>query len=97
LHTRNMASTVSEPEKSDEQLAAAAARRDRSGVAPSEAQIAFERLYRRHAPLLFAFIAARAPAADREDLHQEAWRRAWQHLPDQFHDGNVRAWLYQIA
>jgi RNA polymerase sigma factor (sigma-70 family) len=48
-------------------------------------------------PLLLAFIAARSRPADREDLHQEVWRRAWHHLPEQFHGGNFGAWLYQIA
>jgi RNA polymerase sigma factor (sigma-70 family) len=60
------------------------------------ARDAFEQLYRRHAPLLLAFIAARSRPADREDLHQEVWRRAWHHLPEQFHGGNFGAWLYQI-
>ena len=47
--------------------------------------------------MLLAFIAARARPADRDDLHQEVWRRAWHHLPEQFHGGNFGAWLYQIA
>jgi RNA polymerase sigma-70 factor, ECF subfamily len=92
-----MASTVSEPEQTDEQLAAAAARRGDSDRALCAARDAFEQLYRRHAPLLLAFIAARARPADREDLNQEVWRRAWHHLPQQFHGGNFGAWLYQIA
>ena len=92
-----MATTVAEPDQTDEQLAAVAAGRDTSGAAPRPAHEALEELYRRHAPLLFAFIAARAPAADREDLHQEVWRRVWQHLPQQFHGGKFRAWLHQIA
>jgi hypothetical protein len=52
LHTRNMASTVSEPDQTDEQLAAAAARRGESDRGPRQARDAFEQLYRRHAPLL---------------------------------------------
>jgi hypothetical protein len=77
LHTRIMATTVSEPEQTDDQLAAAAARRGNSDLGLRAAQEAFEQLYRRHAPLLLAFIAARVGPADREDLHQEVWRRAW--------------------
>jgi DNA-directed RNA polymerase specialized sigma24 family protein len=92
-----MASTVIERQESDEQLAAGAALRERSGSAPPAAQAAFEHLYRRHAPLLLAFIAARVPAADRDDMHQEVWRRVWQKLPNHFDGRNTRAWLYEIA
>jgi RNA polymerase sigma-70 factor, ECF subfamily len=92
-----MASTVSEHEQTDEQLAAVVARRGDSDRGLRTARDAFEQLYRRHAPLLLAFIAARTRPADREDLHQEVWRRAWDHLPEQFHGGNYGAWLYQIA
>jgi RNA polymerase sigma-70 factor, ECF subfamily len=92
-----MASTVSEHEQTDEQLAAAAARRGDADGDACAASDAFESLYRRHAPLLLAFIAARCRPAEREDMLQEVWRRVWQHLPKQFHGGNFRAWLYQIA
>jgi RNA polymerase sigma-70 factor, ECF subfamily len=92
-----MATTVSEPEQTDDRLAATAAARGNSELALRAARDAFEQLYRRHAPLLLAFITARVGPADREDLHQEVWRRAWHHLPEQFHGGNFGAWLYQIA
>jgi RNA polymerase sigma factor (sigma-70 family) len=92
-----MASTVSEPEQTDEQLAAVVARRGESDRALRVAGDAFDRLYHRYAHLLLAFIAARARPADREDLHQEVWRRAWHHLPQQFHGGDFGAWVYQIA
>jgi len=92
-----MVSSVSETEQTDEQLAAAAARPGDSDRALRAARDAFERLYRRHAPLLLAYLAARARPADRDDLHQEIWRRAWDHLPQHFHGGNFSAWLYQIA
>jgi RNA polymerase sigma-70 factor (ECF subfamily) len=92
-----MASTVSETEQTDEQLAAAAARRDDPGVPVRAARDAFEQLYRRHAPLLLAFISARVRPTDREDLNQEVWRRAWDHLPGQFKNENFGAWLFQIA
>src|SRR5271156_3362515 len=92
-----MTSTVSEPEQTDDQLAATSTRRGDSSLGLRAAHDAFEQLYRRHAPLLLAFIAARVGSADREDLHQEVWRKAWHHLPEQFHGGNFSAWLHQIA
>jgi RNA polymerase sigma factor (sigma-70 family) len=92
-----MASTVPQTERTDDDLAAVVARRGESDGALRAAREAFEQLYRRHAPLLLAFVAARVRPADREDLHQDVWERAWNHLPDQFHGGNVRAWLHQIA
>jgi RNA polymerase sigma factor (sigma-70 family) len=92
-----MVSSVSETEQTDEQLAAAAARRGDSDRAPRAARDAFERLYRRHAPLLLAYLAARARPSDRDDLHQEVWRRAWDHLPKRFDGRDFSAWLYQIA
>ncbi len=61
------------------------------------AGVAFEQLYRRHAPLLLAFIATRVHFAARDDLHQDVWRRVWHRLSTQFHGGNFNAWLYQIA
>ncbi len=92
-----MASTVSRTERTDEQLAAEAARRGGSDGATRAARDAFEQIYRRHAPLLLAFLSARVRVSEREDLHQEVWRRAWEHLPDQFHGGNFRAWIHRIA
>jgi len=92
-----MASTLTETDHNDDRLAAAVAQRGASSEALRAARDAFEQLYRLHAPLLLAFIAARVRPADREDLHQEVWRRAWQHLPDQFRGGNLRAWLHEIA
>ena len=48
-------------------------------------------------PLLLAFIVARVPSSDCDDLHQEIWQRAWVALPGQFQGGNFRAWLHQIT
>jgi RNA polymerase sigma-70 factor (ECF subfamily) len=92
-----MVSSVSETDQTDEQLAAAAARRGDSDRALWTARDTFERLYRRHAPLLLAFLAARTGPSDRDDLHQEVWRRAWDHLPQHFDGRNFSGWLYQIA
>ncbi len=81
----------------DEQLAGVVALRANSGREMDAARDAFDQLYRRHARLLLAFLASRCPRADLDDLHQEAWKRAWDHLPGGFHGGQFRAWLYQIA
>ncbi len=92
-----MAAFVDETTQNDEDLAATIARRGASDRAFGAATDAFERLYRRHAPLLLAFIAARVPSSDCDDLHQEIWQRAWVALPGQFQGGNFRAWLHQIT
>ena len=81
----------------DEDLAMLIARRGESGAAIQKARQACEQLYLRHAPRLLAFLAGRVHRSDLEDLHQGVWQRVWQHLPDGFHGGNFRAWLYQIA
>ena len=92
-----MTSTVSHSQPTDEQLAADVARCVKSARTMGAAREAFDQLYQRHAPLLLAFLSRRVHDSDLEDVHQEIWRRAWEHLPDQFHDGHFRAWLYQIA
>ncbi|MEJ7636407.1 MAG: sigma-70 family RNA polymerase sigma factor [Singulisphaera sp.] len=85
------------PDPSDEHLAEIAARRDTGGTASRESLEAFLRLYDRHARRLAAFLSSQVPEADREDVHQEAWLSAWNGLPDGFHGGNFRAWLYTIT
>jgi RNA polymerase sigma factor (sigma-70 family) len=82
---------------SDEQLAADIARRDESPAALRAAQEACGQLYERHARKLLAFLAARAPRSVLEDLHQDVWRRVWQHAPRGFAGGNFRAWLHTLA
>lgn len=81
----------------DEQLAATIARRLNSEAAMQAARAACERLYDRHARPLAAFLAARAPRGELEDIHQRIWERVWHRIPGGFHGGNFRAWLYQIA
>ena len=44
-----------------------------------------------------AFWASRVACSDLDDVHQTVWQRVWQFLPSQFHGGNFRAWLHQIA
>ena len=92
-----MAAFVDETRQNDEDLAATIARRGASERAFRAATDAFERLYRRHAPLLLAFIAARVPSSDCDDLHQEVWQRVWASLPENYQSNNLRAWLHQIA
>src|SRR4051794_37643012 len=92
-----MTAARTETTPTDEQLAAIVARREESDPASRAARAAFEVLYGRHAPPLLAFLAARVRRADLDDLHQDAWRRAWQHLPAGFRGGNFRAWLFRIA
>ncbi|MGO8898714.1 MAG: RNA polymerase sigma factor [Isosphaeraceae bacterium] len=88
---------MNETARSDEELTAEIARRDASERAFRAARDAFEGLYRRHAPLLLAFLSSRVHASDRDDLHQDIWQRVWASLPAQFQGGNFRAWLHQIA
>jgi RNA polymerase sigma-70 factor (ECF subfamily) len=57
---------------------------------------ALAELDNRHAPDLLAFLAARTPS-NYEDIHQDVWLRAWEHLPGGFRGGNFRAWLFEIA
>jgi RNA polymerase sigma-70 factor (ECF subfamily) len=61
------------------------------------AQQACEQLYHRHARRLLAFLSCRVDRGDVEDVHQAVWERVWRHLPEGFHGGNFRAWLYRIA
>src|SRR5947209_3692009 len=92
-----MAVIVNETTRSDEELAAEIAGRDASERAFRAAREAFEGLYRRHAPLLLAFLSSRVHASERDDLHQDIWQRVWVSLPAQFQGGNFRAWLHKIA
>jgi RNA polymerase sigma-70 factor (ECF subfamily) len=81
--------------ESDEHLAAVAGRR--GGPDREAAREACQELYRRHARRLLAFLAARVPRSDLEDVHQTVWVQVWKHLPGGFDGRNFRAWLYQIA
>ncbi|MBW3598059.1 MAG: sigma-70 family RNA polymerase sigma factor [Planctomycetes bacterium] len=92
-----MAAPVESPEIRDEQWAACVARREESPEQRRTAQDALRTLYDRHAPSLLAFLAARVPRDDVEDVHQAIWERVWERLPDSFHTGNFRAWLFQVA
>jgi RNA polymerase sigma-70 factor (ECF subfamily) len=71
--------------------------RRRKGCDFESARQACQQLYQRHACRLLAFLAARIPRSDLEDLHHGVWLRVWENLPDGFDGRNSRAWLYQIA
>jgi RNA polymerase sigma-70 factor, ECF subfamily len=92
-----MATTRPETTESDEQLAALVARRGDSDRARQAAEAAFDRLYKRHGPLLLAFLSSRVRDGDPEDVHQIVWGRVWHNLPDRSRADNFRAWLHQIA
>lgn len=81
---------------SDEELAAQVARRD-TDTHRDMGQTAYSELYSRHSRRLLAFLASRVGRSDLDDVSQEIWQRVWVRLPDQFHGGNFRAWLHQIA
>jgi RNA polymerase sigma-70 factor (ECF subfamily) len=82
---------------SDEQLTAHLAQRYLSPDALRTAQQACHDLYERHANKLLAFLATRVHRSHLDDIHQEVWRRVWQHAPKQFRGGNFRAWLFTLA
>jgi len=92
-----MTPTMTDAVQTDDELAEQAARREPGGGASRVAQVAFARLYDRHARSLIAFLAGRARRDDLDDLGQEIWRRVWQRLPDGFRGGNFRAWVFEIA
>src|SRR5262245_27938839 len=81
----------------DEALAGIIAARQASPQALRNAQDACRTLYQRHARMLLAFLAARLPPHECEDVHQVVWQRVWEHLPTSFQGGNFAAWLFQIA
>lgn len=81
---------------SDEQLAAGIAATP-LGEDVKKAIESFEELYRRHARMLLAFVAARASSTEVDDVLQAVWLKAWKHIGDQFHGGSFQAWLFQIA
>jgi RNA polymerase sigma-70 factor (ECF subfamily) len=81
----------------DEELAAACARRADSALARRQAEDAFRTLYDRHARRLLAFLGGRVERVVVEDVHQDVWAKVWQAAPAGFRGGNFRAWLFQIA
>lgn len=59
---------------------------------------AFDEVYRRHTPGLFAFLARLSGrSAIAEELLQETWLRLATHARGLARDTNLRAWLYTVA
>ncbi len=59
---------------------------------------AFDEVYRRHTPGLFAFLARLSGRpAIAEELLQETWLRLATHARGLARDTNLRAWLYTVA
>jgi RNA polymerase sigma-70 factor (ECF subfamily) len=59
---------------------------------------AFDELYARHAPRLFAFLRAQLPtAADAEEVLHEAMLRTLESPEVTFDRASFRTWLYRIA
>ena len=59
---------------------------------------AFDDVYRRHTPGLFAFLARLSGRpAIAEELLQETWLRLATHVRGLARDTNLRAWLYTVA
>ena len=97
FHTERMSASTIDPVCSDEKLAAQAAARDAAGRPSDGARQAFSQLYDRHAPSLFAFLAARVRRSQVDDVHQVIWQRLWEILLRQPFEGHFRGWLFKIA
>jgi RNA polymerase sigma factor (sigma-70 family) len=82
----------------DDELAKIIAGRGESLKAMESAHAALELLYCRYAPRIFRYLVARvSDRTDAEDVHQEVWKKVWDKLPDFYHGGNFRAWIFAIA
>lgn len=79
-------------QQSDEELALL--------VKSSDAQSAraYAILYKRHAPSVLAFLAARMHDRDEAaDLCQQVWLRVWERLATHFQAEHFRGWVFQMA
>jgi RNA polymerase sigma factor (sigma-70 family) len=97
LQTDGMVEPAAVSDPTDEQLAEQIVRLREDDSDSDAARRNFEQLYRRHAPKLLAFLAARVRRSDVEDVHQVVWQRVWEHLEGGFHGVNFRAWIFRIA
>lgn len=70
---------------------------DRSVAGLAVAQEAFAELHEAFGRQLAAWLSARVPRGDVDEVHQEIWLRVWEKLPARFDGGNFRAWLFAIA
>src|SRR5262245_3171539 len=90
---RDPAMTSNTAEATDEELAAACARRDDSPHHRRLAETAFHTLYDRHAKRLLAFLGGRVNMAVLDDVHQDVWAKVWRTLANGFRGSNFRAWV----
>ncbi|MFV0446032.1 MAG: RNA polymerase sigma factor [Planctomycetaceae bacterium] len=59
---------------------------------------AYTILYKRHAPALLAFLAARTrDRAEASDLCQQVWVKVWEQLETHFQADHFRGWVFQMA
>lgn len=63
-----------------------------------EASRAYVLLYKRHAPALLAFVAARLrDPHEAADLCQQVWLRIWERIETQFQADHFRGWMFRMC
>ena len=83
--------------QTDEQLCDTIARRRTGGDAQSDAERAFDEIYRRYARWLLSYLASRVKKCDIEDVAQVIWQRVWERAETSFRGGRFQVWLFFIA
>jgi RNA polymerase sigma-70 factor (ECF subfamily) len=64
----------------------------------SQSARAYSLLYKRHAPAVLAFLAARLRNhAEASDLNQQVWLKVWERLATHFEPDHFRGWVFQMA
>ncbi|MCA9056072.1 MAG: sigma-70 family RNA polymerase sigma factor [Planctomycetaceae bacterium] len=87
-----MSAAADQDLRTDEQLAVLV---QSSGA---ESARAYAVLYKRHAPALLAFLAARLRDRDEAtDLCQQVWVKVWEQLATHFKADHFRGWVFQMA
>ncbi len=77
---------------SDEELAALVKAND------GQSARAYATLYKRHAPAVLAYLAARLrDRSEAADLCQQVWLRVWERLATHFEAEHFRGWVFQMA
>lgn len=77
---------------SDEELAALVKAND------GQSARAYATLYKRHAPAVLAYLAARLrDRSEAADLCQQVWLRVWERLATHFQADHFRGWVFQMA
>jgi RNA polymerase sigma-70 factor (ECF subfamily) len=66
--------------------------------AGADAPRAYAVLYKRHAPAVLAFLAARLrDRTEAADVCQQVWLRVWERIATQFQADHFRGWVFQMA